>query len=465
MSATPAAPPSTSERAATGVAARRITPLEAHAEWSPPSGRDPVADLERQAAERDPTLTPIRHARMAASPFACYRGAALTMALDVVDTPRSGFDVQLCGDAHLSNFGLFGSPERHLLFDVNDFDETAAGPWEWDLKRLVASIEIAARGNAFRHKERRAATLATVREYRETMAAFAGRSMLDIWYTRFSVDEMLPEFQDAIDPVTTPSIAHAIDRARRHDHHQAFAKLATVSHGELRIAADPPLIVPIGDLASEVPEDALRQMLTAATDDYLASLAPHHRRLLASYRLADFARKVVGVGSVGTQAWIALFLDRDQADPLFLQIKEAQASALEVALGTAVFEHHGQRVVAGQRLMQSASDIFLGWSRSPVAGREIDYYVRQLRDWKGSAEIERMTPAGISVFGRMCGWTLARAHARSGDRVAIAAYLGDTDAFDRALLAFAETYADQAEADHRAVVDAVASGRLTASEA
>ena len=461
MSATPAAP-TAAERAATGLAARRITPLEAHAEWSPPADRDPIANLERQALNRDPDLVPIRHARMAVSPFACYRGAALTMALDLAGTPASGFDVQACGDAHLSNFGLFGSPERHLLFDVNDFDETAEAPWEWDLKRLVASIEIAARANAFKHKERRAAIVSTVREYRLTMATFATTSLLDIWYTRFSVDDMLPEFQDAIDPKTTPSVAKAIERARRHDQHQAFAKLATVAHGEHRIAPDPPLIVPLRDLAAGVSEDDLARVLTLAFDDYLASLAPQHRHLLGGYRLADFARKVVGVGSVGLQAWIALFLDRDQADPLFLQIKQAETSALEEAVGPAGFDHHGRRVVEGQHLMQSASDIFLGWARTPVVGRELDYYVRQLRDWKGSAEVEKMTPAGIELFGRMCGWTLARAHARSGDRVAISAYLGDTDAFDRALLAFAETYADQAVADHGALVDAIASGRLAA---
>ena len=281
--------------------------------------------------------------------------------------PRSGFDVQLCGDAHLSNFGLFGSPERHLLFDVNDFDETAEGPWEWDLKRLVASIEIAARGNAFRHKERRAAILARCGIPRDD-GAFAAGSMLDIWYTRFSVDDMLPEFQDAIDPETTPSIARAIERARRHDQHQAFAKLATVAHGELRIAPDPPLIVPLRDLAADVSEDDLRAVLTLAFDDYLASLAPQHRHLLGGYRLADFARKVVGLGSVGLQAWIAVFLDRDQADPLFLQIKQAETSALEEAVGPAGFDHHGRRVVEGQRLMQSASDIFLGWARTPWSG-------------------------------------------------------------------------------------------------
>jgi uncharacterized protein (DUF2252 family) len=438
-------------------------PFEEHAVWEPTSERDPIVHLEHQAAERDPSLIGIRHHRMAASPFAYYRGAALSMAWDLSTTPATGITTQICADAHLSNFGLFGSPERHLYFDLNDFDETAPGPWEWDIKRLAASIELAGRGNGFADKERKAAVRGSIAAYREAMASFAGRSLLTVWYQHLDMDDLLPEFASALDEMATPAIWKAIERSRSHDHAQAFAKLSIVVDGEPRIVADPPLIVPIEDMAEGVvPLDRIRGFLETSFENYIASLDPDRRHLLRGYRLADFARKVVGVGSVGTQAWIALLVDKATGDPLFLQIKEAQASVVEAPLGDAGFGQHGERVVVGQRAMQSASDIMLGWFRNEVPFQH-DYYVRQLRDWKGSAEIERMTPAGMRLFGRMAGWTLARAHAKTGDRSAIASYLGDKTGFDKAIAAFSIAYADQTERDHAAVVDAIASGRLEAT--
>lgn len=437
-------------------------PFDDHADWEAPAGRDPIALLEQQATERDPSLIGIRHHRMSMSPFAYYRGAALSMAVDLTSTPTTGITPQICGDAHLSNFGLFASPERHLVFDLNDFDETAPGPWEWDVKRLAASIEIAGRANAYDHSDRRAIVRASTASYRESMAAFAAMSQLDVWYQRLDMDELVPGFADALDPKTTPAIWKAVDRARAHDHHQAFAKLAIMVDGRPRIAADPPLIVPVEDLVSEVPADVVRAFLQHAVEGYLASLSPERRLLLRHYDLVDFARKVVGVGSVGTQAWIALLVDRGQGDPLFLQVKEAQTSVIETATGTTVDGHHGERVVNGQQAMQAASDIFLGWCGAESMGRDV--YVRQLRDWKGSAEVERMTTKGMTLFGRMCGWTLARAHARTGDRHAIADYLGETHAFDKAVASFASVYADQTELDHQALLAAIASGRLQATE-
>jgi uncharacterized protein (DUF2252 family) len=437
-------------------------PFEEHAVWDTASERDPIIHLEHQAAERDPSLIGIRHHRMAASPFAYYRGAALSMAWDLSTTPVSGITAQICADAHLSNFGLFGSPERHLYFDLNDFDETAPGPWEWDIKRLAASIEVAGRGNGFAGRERKAAVRGSVAAYREAMGSFASRSLLAVWYQHLDMDDLLPEFASSLDEKATPAIWKAIERSRTHDHAHALAKLAIMVDGEPRIMADPPLVVPIEDLADGVPLEQVRAFLETAFDGYIGSLEPDRRHLLHGYRIADFARKVVGVGSVGAQAWIALLVDRSNGDPLFLQIKEALASVVESPLGAAGFEHHGERVVTGQRAMQSASDIMLGWYRDEVPPRR-DYYVRQLRDWKGSAEIERMTPAGMRLFGRMAGWTLARAHAKTGDRSAIASYLGDTTGFDKAIGEFSIAYADQTERDHAALLDAIASGRLEAT--
>jgi uncharacterized protein (DUF2252 family) len=450
------------ERAGQAKNSRARVPLDCHDAWEPPAGRDPIALLEEQAQTRVPELVPIRHGRMLVSPFTYFRGAALPMAADLAGTPTSGITVQLCGDAHLSNFGFFGSPERHLFFDVNDFDETAPGPWEWDLKRLAASLEIAGRDNNFTSKERLSIVRRSVRSYREQMRAFAHISMLEVWYAHLDIDALLPEFQSLLDPKKTPSVWRAINKARAHDSLQAFAKLVQVVDGEPRIVRDPPLIVPVEHFMEDVDTADALTALEAIVQSYFDTLQPDRRHLLGEYRLTHLARKVVGVGSVGTEAWIALFLDHDHGTPLFLQVKQAEASVLERFTRASDFANHGERVVAGQRLMQSASDIFLGWDRFTWRDREQDYYFRQLRDWKGSADIAGMTPAGMDLWARMCGWTLARAHARSGDRIAIASYLGKSDAFDCAVADFAIAYADQNALDYRMLRDAVTGGRLEA---
>jgi uncharacterized protein (DUF2252 family) len=442
---------------------RATAPLEGHDAWAPGPNRDPIALLEQQATQRVPELVPIRHGRMLASPFSYFRGAALPMAADLATTPTSGITVQLCGDAHLSNFGFFGSPERHLVFDVNDFDETLPGPWEWDVKRLAASFEIAARDNAFTTKQRAAIVRRSLRSYRDAMRNFANQSMLEVWYARLDIDALLPEFQSLLDPKRTPAVWRAVMKARAHDSLDAFAKLAEVVDGEPRIVHNPPLIVPVEHFVEGSDRAVAMQVLGTLLDRYLDTLLPDRRYLLEQYRFVHFARKVVGVGSVGTEAWIALFVDHDHGTPLFLQVKEAQASVLEAFTAPSEFENHGQRVVAGQRLMQAASDIFLGWERVKRGGvLDRDYYLRQLRDWKGSADVAGMTPEGMDLWARMCGWTLARAHARSGDRIGIAAYLGKSDTFDNAVAAFANTYADQNERDYAALQTAVERGRLAA---
>ena len=442
---------------------RATAPLEGHDAWAPAPDRDPIAQLEQQATQRVPELVPIRHGRMLASPFSYFRGAALPMAADLATTPTSGISVQLCGDAHLSNFGFFGSPERHLVFDVNDFDETLPGPWEWDVKRLAASFEIAARDNGFTTKQRAAIVRRSIRSYRDAMRTFANQSMLEVWYARLDIDALLPEFQSLLDPKRTPAVWRAVMKARAHDSFDAFAKLAEVVDGEPRIVHNPPLIVPVENFVEGSDREMAMQVLGTLLDRYLDTLLPDRRYLLEQYRFVHFARKVVGVGSVGTEAWIALFVDHDHGTPLFLQVKEAQASVLESFTAPSAFENHGQRVVVGQRLMQAASDIFLGWERVKRGGViDRDYYLRQLRDWKGSADVAGMTPEGMDLWARMCGWTLARAHARSGDRIGIAAYLGKSDTFDNAVAVFASSYADQNERDYAALQSAVERGRLAA---
>lgn len=453
---------SVDERAALGKQARARVPRSDHGAWETPADRiSPVDLLERQAKTRVPELVPIRHGRMLVSPFTYFRGAALPMASDLATTPSSGLRAQICGDAHLSNFGVFGSPERHLFFDVNDFDETAPGPWEWDVKRLAASLEIAARDNGFPAKQRKSIVRRAVRSYREAMREFASMSMLDVWYAHLDVDELLPQFQSSLDRKRTPGVWKAIAKARAHDNAQAFAKLAEVVDGECRILHQPPLITPVEELVEGVDREVVLAALDSLMSSYRDTLEDDRRRLLDQYRFVHLARKVVGVGSVGTEAWIILLLD-GQGSPLFLQVKEAEASVLEEFTSPSEFSNHGQRVVAGQRLMQAASDIFLGWERVAWGGRERDYYFRQLRDWKGSADIGGMTQMGMELWGVMCGWTLARAHARSGDRIAIASYLGTSDVFDRALARFSAAYADQNERDYKALKEAVASGRLAA---
>jgi uncharacterized protein (DUF2252 family) len=430
--------------------------------WEAPIQRSsPVDLLEQQADTRIPELVPIRYGRMLVSPFSYFRGAALPMAADLAATPHSGLTVQLCGDAHLSNFGVFGSPERHLFFDVNDFDETLPGPWEWDVKRLAASLEVAGRDHEFSERERRWIVGHAVRSYRQAMREMAGMSMLEVWYARIDTNELLPRFQSLLDPNETPSVWRAIAKARAHDSHQAFDKLCQLLDGEPRIVHDPPLIVPVERLLTEIDSGGVLEEMRAFIRSYYRTLPPDRRQLLDQYRLVHAARKVVGVGSVGTEAWIVLLLDGRGA-PLLLQVKEAQGSVLEQFLSKSRFANHGRRVVAGQHLMQSASDIFLGWERFDWRGSKRDYYVRQLRDWKGSADIDAMTAAGMRLWGEMCGWTLARAHARSGDRIAIASYLGKSEVFDNAIVEFSIAYADQNERDYRLLQEAVASGQVVA---
>ncbi len=398
---------------------------------------------------------------MLVSPFSYYRGAALPMASDLASTHDSGLTVQACGDAHLSNFGIFGSPERHLFFDVNDFDETTPGPWEWDVKRLAASLEVAGRENGFTTKQRAGIVRQAVRSYRETMREFAGMPMLNVWYAHLDMDELLPRFRSLLNPKKTPSVWRAISKARAHDSHQAFDKLCHFAEGEPRIISDPPLIVPVELFLEGAEEHLSPKAMQTIINSYRESLEPNRRHLLERYEFVHLARKVVGVGSVGTDAWIMLLVD-DHGSPLLLQVKQAEISVLEQFTSASEFSNHGQRVVAGQHLMQAASDIFLGWERFDWEGDSRDYYIRQLRDWKGSADIAGMTPAGMRLWGLMCGWTLARGHARSGDRIAIASYLGASDIFDRAIVDFSIAYADQTERDYQALQDAVASGRLAA---
>ena len=405
---------------------------------------------------------PIRYGRMAASPFAFFRGAAVVMAHDLAPVARTGLDVQLGGDAHLANFGGFASPERALVFDLNDFDETHPGPFEWDLKRLAASFEIAGRDRGFSESDRRAAVLAAVRSYREAMAGFAEERNLDVWYARLDADTIEARLAGARDKAGARAVARQIEHAHTHDSLKAFAKLTEVVRGEPRIVSDPPRLVPLRDLGGEGAQAAYE--LHALFRAYRRSLAPDRRVLLDGYRLCDLARKVVGVGSVGTRCWILLLLGRDDGDPLFLQVKEADRSTLEFALGKSRYRNHGQRVVEGQRLLQASSDIFLGWVHARAAGDEPAraFYVRQLWDWKTSVKLGSVPASGLVEYAETCGWTLAHAHARAGDRIAIAAYLGKGDAFDRALAAFARAYADVNERDYDALQAAIRSGHVQA---
>jgi uncharacterized protein (DUF2252 family) len=451
-------------RAERGRAARSAVPRSSHGPYEPARDRpDPIGILAAQAATRVPELVPIRYGRMLSSPFAFYRGAAAIMASDLAATPRSGFDAQMCGDAHLSNFGVFGSPERRLIFDVNDFDETLPGPWEWDLKRLVASIAVAGRERGSSRRDRERGMLETAGSYRALMAQLAAARNIDVWYERVDVETLGPTAAREVDARTRKQAGKLVAKARTRDSMDALAKLTRIVDGHPRIVSKPPLIVPLDGLDEEKRSQTIAT-LRGVMREYRSSLPDNRDALLDSYEPADFARKVVGVGSVGTEAWIALLLGRDDGDPLFLQIKEAQPSVHEAFLGSSEYRHAGERVVEGQRLMQATSDIFLGWLSAPadLDGGVREYYVRQLRDWKGSAEVDAMTAEGLISYGRLCGATLARAHARSGDRIAIAAYLGSGDVFDRALLAFGESYADQNERDYAALGAAVKSGRVIA---
>jgi uncharacterized protein (DUF2252 family) len=401
---------------------------------------------------------------MLASPFAFYRGAAYLMASDLASTPRSGFIVQACGDAHVSNFGLFGSPERELLFDINDFDETNPGPWEWDVKRLAASLAIAGRNNGFSDKERAGVVHGATRGYRSAMREFAAMRNLEVWYAHARIQEGLPRVQALLDKKNLKEADRVVSKAQTKDSLEAFAKLTHVVDGERRIISDPPLLVPVEELLPPNQAEAFLATIHGLIRAYRRTLQGDRKHLLEDFRFSHLARKVVGVGSVGTRAWIALMLGRDDQDPLFLQAKEAQASVLEPFVGKSRYANHGQRVVEGQRLMQAASDIFLGWNRlAGIDGVSRDFYLRQLRDWKGSWAPEAMVPQVMSLYGQMCGWTLARAHARSGDRIAIASYLGSSDAFDRAIVSFSEAYADQNDRDYAALQTAVKANKIKAT--
>jgi uncharacterized protein (DUF2252 family) len=455
------------ERAERGKAARSAVPRQSHAVYDPPTDRpDPVGLLERQAATRLPDLVPVRYGRMLASPFSYFRGAALSMAADLAATPVSGLAVQACGDAHLSNFGVYATPERALVFDLNDFDETLPGPWEWDVKRLAASLEVAARGNGYRPGLRRKIVTAAVTRYREAIRTFAGQGNLDVWYARAETGALREQFGSQLAAREQRQAESAVAKARTRDSLQALDRLTQQVDGRPRIVADPPLVVPLSELVAGSADQAkLETELRTLIGAYRRTLETDRRYLLEQFQFADMARKVVGVGSVGTRCWIVLMFGHDTSDPLFLQVKEAERSVLEDFAGASEYANHGERVVAGQRLMQAASDIFLGWQRTQIDpdGRPHDFYVRQLRDGKFSADIETLSAAGMRAYGELCGWTLARAHARSGDRIAIAAYLGQSAVFDQAIAEFAAAYADQNDCDHQALAAAVASGRVTAS--
>jgi uncharacterized protein (DUF2252 family) len=451
------------QRARIGRAARSAMPRSAHAEWAhAPDRADPGALLGAQETTRVPELVPLRHERMLASPFTFYRGAAVIMAADLGATPNTGLRVQACGDAHLSNFGGFASPDRALVFDINDFDETSGGPFEWDVKRLGASFEIAARSREFTNKEARALALRAAKTYREAMTDFAGKTNLEVWYARFEVQRVFDEFRSQASAEQVKRFEKATAKAQAKDNMKAFEKLTELVDGEHRIRSDPPVVVPLRDLVTDGDMDEMRAWLEDRIRVYRRTLQPDRRRLIESYQLVDFARKVVGVGSVGTRCWIALMLGRDAADPLFLQIKEAEASVLEPYAGRSGYSNHAQRVVEGQRVLQASSDILLGWIRTPgIDDVDRDFYLRQLWDWKMSADIDQMTPQALEIYAQLCGWTLARGHARSGDRIAIAAYLGSRDTFDRAIADFSTAYADQNERDYESVANALQAAAAT----
>jgi uncharacterized protein (DUF2252 family) len=453
-----------SERAARGKAARGELPRSAHGAWEPgPMRRDPVDLLEEQARTRLPELGPIRYGRMLESPFTFFRGGAALMAADLADGPRTGLHAQLCGDAHLSNFGIFAAPDRRLVFSINDFDETLPGPFEWDVKRLAASFAVAGRDRGFSDSERRSVVMTAAREYREAIARFARMRNIDVWYTRLDVAGILDRFRAASSGKQMKRLHASVANVRTKDSLRALSKLCRSVDGELRIVGNPPLVTPIEDVLPGAERNHLEDVVRRMIRTYQRTLPRDRRNLLESYRYAHAARKVVGVGSVGARTWILLLVGRDNDDPLFLQFKEAQRSVLEPFLGRSQYAQHGQRVVEGQRMMQAAADIMLGWERVvTIDGEKKDFYIRQLWNAKGSAEVELMDPSALEAYGRICGWTLARAHARSGDRIAIAAYLGKGDSFDRAMASFGEAYADQNERDYGALRDAVAAGRVPA---
>jgi uncharacterized protein (DUF2252 family) len=463
------------ERGALGKAARAVAPRGSHETWEAQAGRpDPVALLESQAATRVPELVPIRYGRMMVSPFTFYRGAALIMASDLSTTPDSGLTVQACGDAHLSNFGVFASAERSLFFDVNDFDETLPGPWEWDVKRLTASLAIAGRERGYSKGERATIVRGAAEAYRTEMVKLAEMRDLDVWYAHVDVETVMREIGGPLGLGGAKGAAKAqskvrartekgLAKARTRDSMQALDKLTTVVDGQARFVNTPPVLVPIEDLLPEAEAEHLTERFHGLLSDYRRTLQSDRQHLLNQFRFAGMARKVVGVGSVGTRAWVVLMLGSDRQDPLLLQAKEAQPSVLAEFVGKSQYTNQGERVVAGQHLMQASSDIFLGWDHVVgIDGVRRDFYVRQLHDWKGAVDVDVMIPQGMLIYGRLCGATLARAHARSGDRIAIAAYLGTGPTLDRAIVSFSESYADQNQRDYDAFLKAISDGRITA---
>jgi uncharacterized protein (DUF2252 family) len=452
------------EHTARGKAARAETPRRSQAGWEPWPGRpDPVGLLEQQAAAREQDLVPIRYGRMAASAFAFYRGGALIMASDLATTRRTGLKTQLCGDAHLSNFGVYESPDRTLVFDMNDFDETLPGPWEWDVKRLAASFEIATRDRGMDAAGRRDVVLQSVRSYREAMAQFVAMRHIDVWYARLDMDELVAQLRATADKTVVSSVQRGLDKALSKDSLRALDKLTVTVDGVPRFRSDPPLLVPAAELLDEQGLARFPQAITEFLTKYRASLPEDRRHLFEGYRFMQIARKVVGVGSVGTRAWVVLMLGTGTDDPLFLQLKQAQHSVLERFAGRSQFRNQGRRVVEGQRLMQAASDVMLGWYRLlSFDGQVRDFYVRQL--WDGKAAVDpTLMPLGLFMpYARTCGWTLARAHARAGDRMAIAGYLGRSDVFDQAIADFSAAYADQNERDYDELLAAIESGRIQA---
>ncbi len=450
------------ERVARGKAARREVPRASHADFSPgPYRPDPVALLEAQATSRVAELVPIRYGRMLVSPFTFYRGAALIMASDLAGTPRSGLITQVCGDAHLLNFGVFASPERRLIFGLNDFDETFPGPWEWDVKRLAASFAIAGRDNGFSAKQRKGVLLTLMATYREAMRDFAGMTNLAVWYASLDVESFVRQLAKQTSRSALKRGEATLAKARTKDSLESFGKLTHIVDGQPRIISAPPLIQPVEELFDIAGVEQVQEWMARVLRDYRRTLQSDRQHLLENFRLVHVARKVVGVGSVGTRAWMALLVGRDQNDPLFLQVKEAQASVLEEFVGPSPHATNGERVVHGQHLMQAESDIFLGWTRTEgFDGVTRDFYYRQLKDWKGSAQVEAQDPATMAAYAKACGWTLARAHARSGDSIAMASYLGGADSFDQAIAEFSEAYADQNERDYDALVQAEKDGRI-----
>jgi uncharacterized protein (DUF2252 family) len=456
---------SRADRVARGKDARAAAPLESHAEFDPAGKRDPVGLLLSQAKTRVPELVPVRHGRMLVSAFTFYRGAALPMAADLATTATSGLRVQLCGDAHLSNFGAFASPERNLVFDVNDFDETLPGPFEWDVKRLAASLTVAGRDNGFDAKACRKITLAAGEGYRTAMRGFADQTFMDVWYTHVDIEPVIAELKSQVKAKRYKEAQKLLAKAHTSDTMKAVGKLTTVVDGQRRIISQPPLIVPLEEIFPDVQADAIYQLLNTVLGKYRRTLQSDRRHLLEQFTMVQAARKVVGVGSVGTRAYVLLMDALDGVEPLFLQAKEAQPSVLAQYAGRSQYANQGERAVAGQHLMQAESDIFLGWTRvaNPLDGIDRDFYVRQLKDWKFSVPIEQMLPKGLEMYARLCGSTLARAHARSGDRIALAAYLGGSAKFDQAIADFAETYADQNERDYAALKTAVKDGKAEAT--